>query len=554
MHKMAKSQLFKLLYIVAVCSLIPSIRTDNDLDDVSESGSNLDDLTVGYKTPNTNNLLMAELFDEDWEDRWVISEDPKFTGGWIYSLRAKEAIIGDYGIKTEHESRHHAISRKMTEIAKLDQTKPFVLQYEAKFEEELMCGGAYLKLFDSSSIDDLKFFNNETPYVIMFGPDRCGATNKVHFILKVKNPITQKWEEHHATNPPLVPNGSLSHLYTLIIRPDNSFDIMVDNAVEKKGNLLEDMTPPINPPKLIDDPDDKKPSDWVDEEQIPDTTAVKPDDWDEDAPKRIPDPEASQPSDWLESEASFIRDPAAIQPEDWDEEEDGEWEAPMVANPVCATVSGCGEWKAPMINNPDYKGKWSAPMIANPEYKGQWRANQIENPDYYEINEPHKLAKFDAIGFELWVIQKGLLFDNIIISNDEEARSIFTKETFEVRKSLESAQSKAFDKGDSVSDEGLMSLVQNIVSQNPVPISVAVGIFVLLIFSSNRCFRKSAPATKNDKTSKKVEQDNDNDADESANETTDKKEEKGPVERRKSSTKGKTAEGSRATEGAKETK
>lgn len=29
------------------------------------------------------------------------------------------------------------------------------------------------------------------------------------------------------------------------------------------NSLLVDMQPPVNPPKMIDDPEDKKPEDWV---------------------------------------------------------------------------------------------------------------------------------------------------------------------------------------------------------------------------------------------------------------------------------------------------
>ena len=42
----------------------------------------------------------------------------------------------------------------------------------------------------------------------------------------------------------------------------------------------------------IDDPDDKKPIDWVEEAKIPDPAATKPEDWDEDAPLEIPDEDA----------------------------------------------------------------------------------------------------------------------------------------------------------------------------------------------------------------------------------------------------------------------
>lgn len=38
---------------------------------------------------------------------------------------------------------------------------------------------------------------------------------------------------------------------------------------------MEDFTPPVNPPKEIDDPEDSKPADWVDTKKIADPKAVK---------------------------------------------------------------------------------------------------------------------------------------------------------------------------------------------------------------------------------------------------------------------------------------
>lgn len=39
------------------------------------------------------------------------------------------------------------------------------------------------------------------------------------------------------------------------------------------------MTPPVNPSREIEDPDDRKPEDWDERPKIPDPDAVKPDDW-----------------------------------------------------------------------------------------------------------------------------------------------------------------------------------------------------------------------------------------------------------------------------------
>jgi calnexin len=34
------------------------------------------------------------------------------------------------------------------------------------------------------------------------------------------------------------------HLYTLMIHPDNTFDVSVDYKIVNSGNLLEDFSPP----------------------------------------------------------------------------------------------------------------------------------------------------------------------------------------------------------------------------------------------------------------------------------------------------------------------
>lgn len=43
----------------------------------------------------------------------------------------------------------------------------------------LECGGAYMKLLQDNKALHAEEFSNTSPYVIMFGPDKCGATNKV---------------------------------------------------------------------------------------------------------------------------------------------------------------------------------------------------------------------------------------------------------------------------------------------------------------------------------------------------------------------------------------
>lgn len=249
-------------------------------------------------------------------------------------------------------------------------------------------------------------------------------------------------------------------LYTLIVRPDNSFEIKIDGDSIRNGTLLEDFTPAVNPEKEIDDPKDTKPEDWVDEARIPDPEAKKPEDWDEDAPFEIVDEEATMPEDWLVDEPTTIPDPEAEKPEDWDDEEDGDWVPPTVPNPKCDEVSGCGKWERPMIKNPAYKGKWSAPYIDNPAYKGEWKPRKIANPDYFEDKTPANFEPMGAvsfllprfaefctnlpqIGFEIWTMQNDILFDNIYIGHSAADAEKLREETFAPKVAAEKAEEEA---------------------------------------------------------------------------------------------------------------
>lgn len=181
------------------------------------------------------------------------------------------------------------------------------------------------------------------------------------------------------------------HLYTLIIRPDSRYVIKIDNKAVNAGSLLDDFTPPVNPPLEIEDPNDLQPEDWDDREKIPDPLAVKPDDWDEDAPAQIVDETDIMPEGWLEDEPPMIPNPDSVKPDDWDVEMDGEWEPPEIANPKCADVPGCGPYKQRMMKNPRYKGKWLAPLLNNPNYKGKWKPKLVHNPDYFNDEHPFRM-------------------------------------------------------------------------------------------------------------------------------------------------------------------
>ncbi|KAH9605395.1 hypothetical protein KSS87_004577 [Heliosperma pusillum] len=403
--------------------------------------------------------ILYESFDESFDGRWIVSQKSDYNGVWKHE---KSEGHDDYGLLVSEKARKYAIVKELETPVDLKE-KTVVLQFETRFQNGLECGGAYLKYLRPQEAGWVsKEFDNESPYSIMFGPDKCGSTNKVHFILKHKNPNSGEYVEHHLKFPPSVPSDKLSHVYTAILTPDNGVSILVDGEEKKKANLLtgDDFEPAIIPSKTIPDPEDKKPEDWDEREKIPDPEATKPDDWDEDAPMEIEDEEATKPEGWLDDEVEDIDDPEASKPEDWDDEEDGEWEAPKIANPLCVEAPGCGEWKRPMKRNPAYKGKWHAPLIDNPAYKGIWKPQEIPNPNYFELSSPN-FEPIAAVGIEIWTMNDGILFDNILIAGDEKTAESYRETQWKPKFDAEKEKQKA-EEAAAQSAEGLTGIKKTV--------------------------------------------------------------------------------------------
>merc|ERR1719350_968385 len=222
---------------------------------------------------------------------------------------------------------------------------------------------------------DLAEFSGDTDYNIMFGPDICGySTKKVHAIFNYKGKNLLVKKEVKAED------DQLTHVYTLVVKSDNTYEILVDGESKQTGTLEED--------------------------------------WDFLEPRKIKDPELSKPDDWVDD--AKMDDPEAEKPEDWDDEADGEWEPPM-------------------IDNPEYKGEWKARQIDNPDYKGAWVLPEIDNPEYNE-EEAKTIGKFDEVcklGFDLWQVKAGTIFDNLMITDDPEAAKKAGEELWAVTKDAE---------------------------------------------------------------------------------------------------------------------
>merc|ERR1711924_106205 len=222
------------------------------------------------------------------------------------------------GLQTAEDSKFFGISAAFDSFS--NEGKELIIQYQAKYEKDIECGGGYLKI--GPKLDDLTTFGDPTVYNIMFGPDKCGYTKRTHLIFNYKGKNVLKKSDLAYKQE----GEGTSHVYRMPLSPDNTVRVDID----------------------------------------------------------------------------------AKKPDDWDDEEDGEWEAPMK-------------------DNPEYKGDWNVKRISNPAYKGVWEAKKIATPAYVDDDEIYKYSDFGFIGFDLWQVKGGTIFDNIIICDDVAEADNFVK-------------------------------------------------------------------------------------------------------------------------------
>merc|ERR1711935_644806 len=355
-------------------------------------------LAATCAAPAVAEVFLKELFNDDaWTTRWTESTKwrPKSEmGAWKHTAGQWYADENDKGIQTSEDARFYGISAKMDGTF-TSGDKPLVVQYSVKHEQQLDCGGAYIKLLPGGDSFDSAKVGGDTDYAVMFGPDICGSSNKrTHVILH----YDKKSDNLLINREVSTETDDVTHLYPLIVNPDNTFQVLIDNKSVRKGSLDEEFD--FLAEKEIKDPEASKPDDWVDESEMADPDDKKPEGWDD-----IP---------------AEIADPGAEKPDDWDDEDDGEWEPPM-------------------MDNPDYKGEWNPKMIPNPAYKGKWEHPNIPNPEYEYDESMYKVCSNGCthVGFELWQVKSGTLFDDIIVTDSIEEAEAFAQEIFFKKKDAE---------------------------------------------------------------------------------------------------------------------
>merc|ERR1712138_253632 len=84
--------------------------------------------------------------------------------------------------------------------------------------------------------------------------------------------------------------------------------------------------------------------------------------------------------------------------------------------------------------------------MGNPAYKGVWNAKKIANPEFKDDDGIYAYEDFGFIGFDLWQVKGGSIFDNIIITDDKAEADKFAekwKALSEVEKSKKKEEDDA---------------------------------------------------------------------------------------------------------------
>jgi len=84
-------------------------------------------------------------------------------------------------------------------------------------------------------------------------------------------------------------------------------------------------------------------------------------------------------------------------------------------------------------------------MIPNPDYKGPWEAPSIPNPDYHDDPTLHAFNTA-YIGFDLWQVKSGSIFDNILITDDVDYAQEFADKNFFDYRDAEIRAKQEYDK------------------------------------------------------------------------------------------------------------
>merc|ERR1711915_667221 len=86
--------------------------------------------------------------------------------------------------------------------------------------------------------------------------------------------------------------------------------------------------------------------------------------------------------------------------------------------------------------------------------KGIWEAKKIANPEYEDDDQVYKYDDFGFLGFDLWQVKGGSIFDNVILTDDTAEADAFAKK-WKALSEIEKAKKKEEDETKKVEAESI---------------------------------------------------------------------------------------------------
>merc|ERR1711920_849336 len=150
-----------------------------------------------------------------WESRWVQSKHKDDYGAFDLHAGKIVADADNKGLRTSQDAKFYARSAKFDGFSNAG--KDIAIQFSVKHDQKIDCGGGYVKLFPADfEPEDL---HGESSYNVIFNHE--GKNHLIKKGIKCKD-------------------DQFTHVYTLTIRQDNTYEVFIDGESEKKGSLEED--------------------------------------------------------------------------------------------------------------------------------------------------------------------------------------------------------------------------------------------------------------------------------------------------------------------------
>jgi calreticulin len=192
-------------------------------------------ISLFFASLSSSTFFLKETFDTGTFNNWHV---PKkllpFTklGKWAVSTGDCYGHQQKWlGLTTTQSHRDYILYTSF--IRPMNTTeRDFVLSYTLRMNPFVDCSGQFVKIMDSNS--DMNRFNKELPFAIKFGPDICGPSFKRTHVV-----IMYKGKEYETNRPIGVIKDPFTHSYTLIIRKNNSYAVLIDGEIADESTLEE---------------------------------------------------------------------------------------------------------------------------------------------------------------------------------------------------------------------------------------------------------------------------------------------------------------------------